>query len=57
MAEKRTKRVGCLLWPEQHRLFKIACARLGITMVQVIENAIDATIAEAEKETGDGHSS
>jgi len=47
MADKRTKHVGTILTPETHLAFKIACAQLGTTMGQVIDNAVRETIVRA----------
>lgn len=45
MADK--KRVCCMLTPERHAAFKIACVKLGITMNKCLEDAVRETIVRA----------
>ena len=47
MTDERTKRVACMLTPETHAAFKIACVKLGTTMGQVLEDAARETIVLA----------
>jgi len=62
MDSKRTKSVSCMLTPEEHRAFKIACAQLGISMDRLFRDTVAETIvrasltpaAMAQKGDGDG---
>lgn len=57
MPEDRTKRVSCLLTPDQHAAFKIACIRLGVTIDQCLTDAVLETITIASLQKGDGDES
>ena len=64
MVDERTKPVRCMLTPEEHRAFKVACAQLGTTMDRCIHDTVTETITIAsllpagrglaQKEGGDG---
>ena len=47
MADTKLKRASCMLTPEQHAAFKIACIRLGTTMDKLLENAAREAIVLA----------
>lgn len=42
-----TKRVCCMLTPERHAAFKIACIKLGTTMDRCIHDTVRETIVRA----------
>ena len=47
MANKRTKPVRCMLTPERHAAFKIACIRLDVTIDQWLTDAVGDAIVRA----------
>ena len=47
MVDERTKPARCMLTPERHAAFKIACVELGITMDKAIHDAVRETIVRA----------
>lgn len=47
MVDERTKPVRCMLTPEQHAAFKIACIKLDTTMDKVLSDTVRETIVKA----------
>lgn len=57
MVDTKLKRASCMLTPEKHAAFKIACVKMGYTMDEWLKSSVEdalATLADCNERSRRG---